>query len=501
VVEWRANPESLVAKPVLVVGAGPVGLTMAAELARYRVPVRIVDMAPVRSDKSKALAVWPRTLELLERAGCAGAFAATGLKTGAANILAGSQRIVRITFEAVASPFPYLLIIPQSETERLLAAQLEALGGRIERGVRLTGFADSGGSVSCAVRHANGTAETIDASWLIGCDGAHSTVRGTLAMPFDGDTLASNFVLADVHAAGFPMPGTELAIFWHQDGLVACFPIATDRYRIIADVGTGPRLDPTFEEIQAIVARRIPGDVRLSDPVWLSGFGVNERKVRDYRAGRVFVAGDAAHIHSPAGGQGMNTGMQDAFNLAWKLALVEHGLACPELLDSYSVERSAVAKQVLSDSGRLTRVAMVKNPAAQDLRDYVAHRIFGFSGVRHAVADRLAEITVGYPDSPLNAGAAKGKGPGPGERIVAGRPFGAGDSPRFALMARDDQQARVVLREYAAVMEPDLRPPPDAAGIWLVRPDGYVAAAARTGEWQAVRDALAKIVPSAAQAS
>ena len=480
-------------KPVLVVGAGPVGLTLAAELARYRVPVRIVDKAPARTDKSKALAVWARTLELLERAGCADAFAATGLKTGAADILAGGKTIARVTFEHVASPFNYLLMIPQSETERLLEAHLESLGAKVERSVELTRFADSGDGVSCTVRRADGTSETVEASWLVGCDGAHSLVRQTLGMAFEGDTLETHFVLADVRVAGLAAPPNELMIFWHEDGIAVFFPISPGRYRIIADVGTSPRHDPTLAEIQAIVDRRAPG-MKVSAPIWLAGFGINERKVRDYRVGRVFVAGDAAHIHSPAGGQGMNTGMQDAFNLAWKLALVERGLARPSLLDSYSAERSPVAKRILSDSGRMTRVTMARNHAVQDVRNFVAHHVLGLAPVQRNLADRLSEITIGYPDSALNAGSAKGlEGPGPGERIVAGPPFGAGDAPRFALMAKDDAQASAVLKDHAALLEPTLRAPPDEAGIWLARPDGYVAATARAGEWRVIRDCLAKI--------
>jgi hypothetical protein len=204
----------------------------------------------------------------------------------------------------------------------------------------------------------------------------------------------------------------------------------------------------------------------------------------------VFVAGDAAHIHSPAGGQGMNTGMHDAVNLAWKLALVEQGLAATALLDTYDAERSPVAEQVLSDSGRLTRVATVREHLAQHVRNFVAHRLLGLPFVQHAMAERLSEITVSYPDSPMNRGAGSGLGPRPGQRIVADRPFGAGDMPRFALMATDDQQARALMQRYTPLLEPALRPPPDAAGIWLVRPDGYVAAVARAGDWHVIGDCL-----------
>jgi 2-polyprenyl-6-methoxyphenol hydroxylase-like FAD-dependent oxidoreductase len=487
-------------KPVLIVGAGPVGLIMAAELARYRVPVRIVDKASTRTDKSKALAVWARTLELLDRAGCAEAFAAAGLKTEAVGIHSGNEVIARITFDDVVSPFKYLLMIPQSETERLLEMHLASLGGKVERSTELTEFIDTGDGVSCTVRHSDDQSETIEASWLIGCDGAHSVVRRTLGMAFEGDTLSTNFIIADVHVAGFAIPPNELAIFWHQDGVVVFFPISPGRYRIIADIGSNPRHDPTFEEVQAIVDRRGPGGATLSDPIWLSGFGVNERKVKDYRAGRVFLAGDAAHIHSPAGGQGMNTGMQDAFNLAWKLALVEQGQAGPWLLDSYSVERSAVAEQILSDSGRMTSISMIRNHLAQNLRSFFAHQIFGISAVQHAIADRLSEITIGYPNSPLNAGFAKGlHGSQPGQRFIADRPFGAGDTPRFALVAKDGVEARTRVERHSALLESEIRAPSDVNGIWLVRPDGYVAATARTGDWQVIDDTLANITAETSQ--
>lgn len=485
-------------KPVLVVGAGPVGLAMAAELARYRVPVRIVDKAPARTDKSKALAVWARTLELLERSGCAEAFLANGLKANSLAIFSRKDVIARVTLDEAASRFRCLLMIPQSETERLLEAQLEKFGGRVERNAELTGFAETADGVACAVRGPDGRSETVEGSYLIGCDGAHSTVRRMLGLPFDGETLMTHFVLADVHVAGLDAPPSELAIFWSEDGIFVLFPISPGRYRIIADVGAAAPADPTLAEVQAIVDRRGPGGVTLSQPVWISTFGINERKVRDYRAGRVFLAGDAAHIHSPAGGQGMNTGMQDAFNLAWKLALVESGRAGPQFLDSYSAERSPVAEQILADSGRLIRVAMVRNAWAQNLRNFAARHILGLSPVQHALSERLSEVSIGYSKSPLNAGSAEGlQGPGPGARIVADHPFGAGDAPRFALLAREDDSAKAILGRHASILEPQLRQPPDDAGMWLVRPDGYVAAVARAGRWEIIDGALTAITAGA----
>jgi 2-polyprenyl-6-methoxyphenol hydroxylase-like FAD-dependent oxidoreductase len=415
-------------KPVLVVGAGPVGLTMAAELARYRIPVRIIDKAPARSDTSKALAVWSRTLELLDRAGCAETFVATGLETEAVDIISGKEVIARVTFDGIQSPFSSLLMLPQAETERLLEQHLAAFGVTVERNVELTGFIDRGDDVTADVRRSDGASERIEADWLIGCDGAHSVVRHELGFDFVGETLAANFILADVHVAGLEVAETDLALFWHREGLLVFFPIAKGHYRVMSDVGAAPHPHPTLEDVQAIVDRRGPGSVKLHDPTWLAGFGVNERTVERYRAGRVFLAGDAAHIHSPAGGQGMNTGMQDAFNLAWKLALVSQDSADESLLDSYSSERSGVAEQVLRDSGRLVRVGVAQGAIAQSLRNFVVHRILGLSSVRRAAAERLSEISVGYPDSAINVGSATGlEGPAPGRRIMADAPFGAGD--------------------------------------------------------------------------
>lgn len=482
---------------ILIVGAGPVGLTLAIELTRYRVPVRIIDRAASATDKSKAMVVWPRTLELLDRAGLAAAMVETGLVTQHINLVAGNDILASVGFDDLPTPYPFALLIPQSDTEHLLEQHLASLGVEVERNTELESFVSEQDGVTCTLRQADGTIGVTRFDWLLGCDGARSTVRGALKLDFAGDTLSQSFVLADVAVTGLAVPKGELAVFWSEDGPLLVFPMRSGLYRIVADVGTEARHDPTLAEMQAIVDARAPG-VRLSDPTWLSGFIINERMVPSYRVDRVFVAGDAAHIHSPAGGQGMNTGMHDAINLAWKLALVQRGMTGPALLDSYSQERSGVAKEVLSDSGRMTRAGLLRNHLAQEMRNFLIHTLLGFHGIRNKGAARMSELTVHYADSPLNRGSAWGlTGPGPGERIVDGVPFGAGDTPRFALLAEDSDEARAFLKRHALLVEPDLRAPLSDRMIRLVRPDGYVAAVAPDGGWETIEDCLEGIGASA----
>jgi 2-polyprenyl-6-methoxyphenol hydroxylase-like FAD-dependent oxidoreductase len=499
-----ANTGGVVMKTdVLIAGAGPVGLTLAAELARYGLAVRIVDKAPLRTDKSKAIVLWSRTLELLERQGCAPEFVAAGLKVRAANIIAGDRQIARIDLTEVHTPYPFALMLPQSDTERLLEAQATARGATLQRGVELTSFSSSAGAVTSILRHPDGRQESLEASWLVGCDGAHSTVRHQLGAEFRGDALPTDFILADLTLHGVPHHD-ELSIMLHSDGILAIFPIGPDRYRVIADVGPAGsserRADPTLEEVQAILTRRGPGGITADAPRWLASFRINERKVAEYRSGRVFLAGDAAHVHSPAGGQGMNTGMQDACNLAWKLALVARGRCGDALLDSYSRERSAVGDDVLKNAGRLTTLAMIKGGVKQSIRNHIATLLFGLAPLRRKLADTLAEVSIGYPESPLSVQehAVEG-GPHAGERAPlrppgAGEaPVGAGDAPRFALFGEPEAATSALLARHPDLVEPELRAPFAPGGLWLVRPDGYIAVATRRGDGQRVAQFLDRL--------
>ncbi len=482
----------------LIVGAGPVGLTMAAELKRYGLSIRVIDKDSGRTDKSKAIAVWARTLELLDRmgAGITQRFIDAGLKAEYTNIFADGEQIAHVELSTVDTPYKFLLLIQQSETERLLEDHLADLGARVERQVELKTFEQSSDGVTCTLAHADGSEEKVEASWLIGCDGAHSTVRHQLGMSFEGSSMLNDFILADLHIDGMQAPPAG-NIYWHSQGILALFPLGGTRYRVIADVGEsisnaiGEHRVPTLEEIQQILDARGPKGLVAKDPVWLSAFAINERKVTDYRAQRVFLAGDAAHVHSPAGGQGMNTGMHDAFNLAWKLSLVSRGLCAAEpLLASYSPERSAVARLVLEQTGRTTAIAMMKGEAKQIFRNHVASLVFGLAPVRRVMANMLSEVSVGYPDSPLNRSCDfEHSGPAPGKRgpIRNGEPrVGEGPTPRFALFAAESKVHTGLLRQFPEILEQKLRIPYDSRGIWLVRPDGYVALRAGSGDTEAV---------------
>ena len=493
---------------VLVVGAGPVGLTMAAELARYGVPTRIIEKSPQRTDKSKALVLWSRTLELLDRAGCGQAFVDAGFKVTGANIYANGRQIAHVLLDEVQTPHPYALMLPQSETERLLDEHLNACGVKVQRQVELVRFVAGVDKVAVTLRHADGHEEPTEVSWLIGCDGAHSTVRHGLGMQFEGNTLASDWILADVHLTGLGSNAEEVNTYWHSSGVLVLFPISKGRYRMIADIGDAHdkqlRPDPTLAEVQAIIDERGPEGIQISAPIWLAAFRINERKVTDYRAGRVFLVGDAAHVHSPAGGQGMNTGMQDAVNLSWKLAMVHRGMMAEEpLLGSYSAERSAVGKQVLADAGHLTILATIRSGVLQSVRNHVASLVFGFSPVRRAMATKLSELSIGYPQSPLTIPGKHGHaGPAPGERapvLNLANPVGAGTTPRFALFAKGDAEGAALLERHGDLLEPDFRTPCTDDAIWLVRPDGYVALVAKAGDWSAIDNYLSEKCRGAAK--
>ncbi|KQQ29405.1 FAD-binding monooxygenase [Methylobacterium sp. Leaf123] len=470
---------------VLIVGAGPVGLTLACELARFGVGVRLIDRARQATQTSKALVVWSRTLELMDRMGCTEAFLAAGLRARGATLRGGGRVLGGADFSDIASPYAFGLMIPQSDTERLLAEHLRGFGVAVEREVELTGFAQTPDGVEARLSHADGREERATAGFLIGCDGAHSAVRHGLGLPFRGTAQGDDWLLADIRTdgAGAP-PGDRVALYLHRDGPFVIFPIPGGRARVVATVGRAdgrPKPDPTLAEVQELVTARAGPDLRVFDPVWLSRFRIHERKVSEYGRGRVFLAGDAAHIHSPAGGQGMNTGVQDAVNLAWKLALVLRGAATPRLLDSYSSERNAVGEMVLRNAGRLTAMATLTHPLAQAIRNRALHLLLSFHPVRRRMAAMMSEIAIGYPASPLSVGPGAGRRWRPED--AAGSPPGAGADPRFVLYAADTERGTALTHRFPGLVQPIPRKNPDSGRLHLVRPDGYVGLAAGAADW------------------
>ncbi len=492
------NRRMPVSQKILIVGAGPVGLTLACELARYGIGVRLIERSPEPTRTSKALVVWSRTLELLDRMGCAPAFLAAGLRARGASLRSGGRVLGGARFTEIASPYPFALMIPQAETERLLTEHLAGFGIAIERRVTLSAFSHGTDAVTARLTDADGREDEVSTPVLIGCDGAHSRVRHGLDLAFTGQAQGDEWLLADVRVEG---PGTpppdEIAVYFHRDGPFALFPLPGGRARVIGTVGKAdpehPRPDPSLDAVQALTEARAGPGIRVSDPVWLSHFRINERKVEQYRVGRVFLAGDAAHIHSPAGGQGMNTGMQDAVNLAWKLALVLRGEAAPDLLDSYSPERNAVGESVLRNASRLTAAGTLASPAAQAARNLAIRALFGFHAVRDRMAATMSEIEIGYPDSFLS------EGPGAGARWLpghdAGPPPGAGAAPRFVLYADDGPECAALAARFPTLRAPESRPPPDGR-LHLVRPDGYVGLTTEAGDWAGAARYLARLAPA-----
>ena len=470
---------------VLIAGAGPVGLTMANELTRYGISVRIVDKSAERTDKSKALVLWSRTLELFDHAGYVDEFLAAGMQAHGAQMSNGKDVIARVSLDDIDSIYPYALMIPQSDTERVLEEHLEKRGVKVERTVALESFKEQAGGVEAVLRKASGESEMLTADWLVGCDGAHSAVRHGLGLTFDGTTQPSDWYLADGHITGLD-PQDRLHIFWHKDGILAFFPISQGRWRVIADLGpaegSGHHADPTLEEVQSLITLRGTDGIVIKDPYWLAAFRINERKVSKYGSGRAFLVGDAAHIHSPAGGQGMNTGMQDAFNLAWKLSLVIGGVCKPSLLDSYSVERSAVGDMVLRNAGRLTDAAIVRNPILQGLRNTVVKFALGFPQLGHRVGNMLAELDIGYPTSPLTVeGAHRPSAARPGARWPDRLPADPGKA-RFTAIGPADVVAELAAKFPKLVQAAPAAGRADGRDLSLVRPDGYVGFAAAASD-------------------
>jgi 2-polyprenyl-6-methoxyphenol hydroxylase-like FAD-dependent oxidoreductase len=352
---------------VLIVGAGPVGLTTALELTRHGIPVRIIDRKAAPSAHSKALGVMPRTLELLEKTGVAGKMLAAGNGLQALNIYDNRQRVVRIPTDALDSSFP-ILVLAQSVTEHILIDALNEKGVPVDWETELTDLRRENEAVWVNLQQASGREETATYPWLIACDGVRSTVRHSLNIDFDLTKEPETYLLADLEVH-WNLPYGETYAFLSPESDMAVFPFPdAPLCRLVIPAFDSPG-EINLDVIRREFRRRCTLEARLQNPQWISTFKVSRAIIDQYRHGCVFFAGDAAHVHSPQGGQGMNTGIQDAFNLAWKLALVWKGAARPELLDTYQLERHPVAERVLRTTAGTTRITLFRNPWLRKIRN------------------------------------------------------------------------------------------------------------------------------------
>ncbi len=383
---------------------------MAAELKRYGVSCRIVDKNDGPTHETRAATIQARTLEILESVGLADEFVRVGNICHAKATYTSDHKLIKyLTFDELDSAFPFVLQLPQSQTERMLAGYLASLGTEVERRVELVAFEQDEDGVRATLRRPEGGQETANFSYLVACDGAHSTVRHALGVLFSGDDYPTDFITADVQV-DWKLPSDELASFFAADGMLGFFPLPGGRGALIADVGLAqgdhpPPGEPALEDLQAMFNARTPGGV-LSDPIWKVFYRVHCRQSERYQVGRVFLVGDAAHVCSNIGGQGMNTGMQDAYNLGWKLGLVLNARSPASLLDSYHPERHQAGRDMLCLSDHLHRTLLREElhlSLPETIRQKLATVLAGQEVMQQRMRRAVAELNIGYRHSPVVA--------------------------------------------------------------------------------------------------
>ncbi|HWK65756.1 MAG TPA: FAD-dependent oxidoreductase [Rhizobiaceae bacterium] len=502
---------------VLVVGAGPTGLVMALWLAAQGVKVRIIDKSKEPGTTSRALAVHARTLELYRQVGIADAVAAAGHKSTGLNMWAGGKRRAHIPikdFGGAITPYPFVLIYPQDHHERCLVKRLVERGIEVERETELVAFEDRGDGVAVRLRQPDGKEETCAARYLAGCDGASSTVRKTLGASFEGGTYHQLFYVADVDVATSAFDD-EITISFEGPEFVLIMPYGQPgKLRFVGTVreervGSAEAL--TFDDIGQQSIRALGLQVETVN--WFSTYRVHHRVTDRFRHGNVFLLGDAAHVHSPAGGQGMNTGIGDAINLAWKLAAVLKGQAKDSLIDSFEAERPVFARKLVETTDRAFTFGTAQGSVADFVRTRIAPLIVKFAWsiepVREAMFRVVSQTMLNYPESPLSAGKA-GRVSG-GDRLpfvrFAGRdnydPLSTIEWQVHVYGTASDALQRWCGRRgiplhgfpwHEAFGEAGLAP--DAA--YLLRPDSYVAIAEPRGRADALEAYLVErdLLPS-----
>jgi 2-polyprenyl-6-methoxyphenol hydroxylase-like FAD-dependent oxidoreductase len=397
---------------VLIVGGGPTGMTLALQLHRYGVPFRIIEKRRPEPSPSKALSINPASLHLLHDLGLADALVAIGHKTEVINLLYDNRRLSRARFARLDSRYPFFLMLPQPETERLMEEKLNALGYRVERDCELLDLQEDAQGVQALIRNGE-SQESQRFAYVAGCDGGLSKVRETLGLSFQGYDYRMHFILADLHIR-WSGAQEEGHYFVRDDGFLILLPLKSGYHRIVIKVDDvcPPGYKPTLEEIRQYIARyEIPG-LEVDDPIWLSSAPFYNRSAPTFRRGRVFIGGDAAHLFSPIGGFGMNTGIGDAFNLGWKLGYHLNGYGGEDLLESYSAERHLNTQKLLAKTDRSTSlIARLDRHQASDERVFLP-RMDNRNFLRLFPWDSSGlSLAYGPADMP----------PQPGQALVAGR--------------------------------------------------------------------------------
>ncbi|MEU2154920.1 FAD-dependent monooxygenase [Streptomyces sp. NPDC019396] len=363
---------------VAIVGAGPTGLALAVTLAGAGIDFVLLDRQAEGANTSRAAVVHARTLEVLDDLGASAELITRGVKLTRFAVRDGARRLLTVPFEELPTPHPYTLMVPQYETEAVLLARLRELGGDVHRPYEVASVTQDDGGVLLVMS----TGESVRASYAVGADGMHSIVREAAGIGFTGSSYGESFVLADVRMDWAP-GATETSLTFGTHGLLVVAPLPGGRYRVVATVDDAP-VTPDAAFVQRLLDERAPGQATITELVWSSRFRVHHRVADRYRSGRLLLAGDAAHVHSPAGGQGMNTGIQDGYALGTAFAT--------ERLDGYEAQRRPVAERVVAFTHRMTRVATVRGRLARRARNTALVLLGRYTGLPRKLATELAEL-------------------------------------------------------------------------------------------------------------
>ena len=470
---------------VVIVGAGPVGLVLALDLARRGVTVRVIDELPAPTTESRAVVVHSRTLDQLETLGVLYELESRGRRAEGNQFHAGARTIATVPFTGIRAAHRYSLSVPQTDTEEVIAKRLTIFDVLVERSTTITSYAARADGIDVAVAHGDGRNETISAQYLVGTDGARSTVRRLTGQHLAGSFAGEEFLIGDVDATHDYDPSFFHTFFSPTQPTGLLFPLPGNRVRIFAQLppDTDSSRPATSDWLQQTLTER-GMDVQIRSARWLTRFEIKHGQVPQYRSGRVLLAGDAAHIHSPAGGLGMNTGIQDAGNLSWKLAATLNHQADSALLDSYHTERHPVAAKTIAFTTRLSRMGTLHNPVARRIRNTLMHTAMATPPIASKLADIIEQQNIHYRNSPIVHGT--GKTLRPGDHLYL-----ANTSIPRALANTTGHLAIIVPHG-----QPNIQPLPDGiekcrvepkdaaslaqatglntGGIVLIRPDGYI---------------------------